>query len=122
MTQLVQITQRDLEEIHELQRDISEKQKRLEDVQGYVKTLLIAKTPIELGRFDARLSYKTTHHPAWKQAVIDELGAEYARFLWRNSTTSVFCQLLVEEHAIPPLWKASSAVPESEDRDASTPR
>lgn len=112
-TQTLQITQHELQELYELKREVAQKEKRVEDLESYIKTLLIAKTPIELGRFDASLVTRTVHHPAWKQAVIDKLGAEFADAFWRNSKTSRLCEVRIEEHAIPPLWKAAMEAGES---------
>jgi hypothetical protein len=108
--QAVSISQHDLQELFELAQEVDQKQKRLEDLRAYMKALLVAKTPIEMGRFDAHLIFKTIHHPAWKQTVIKELGAEFAEAVRRASPTSVLCDVMVEEHAIPPLWKASMGV------------
>ncbi len=103
--QEVRITQQELKEIFELDRDIAQRQERVDHLKANVKALLVAKMPIEPGRFYARLDYRTVHQPAWKQAVIDNLGADFAEEFRRNSHSSVLCEVRVEEHAILPLWK-----------------
>jgi hypothetical protein len=99
------IRQHELQEIHDLQTEIGEKQGRLESMMGNVKALLFAKATIESGRFDARLAFKKMHNVPWKQVVIEQLGADYAEAV-RTSTPSVTrCELVIIEHAIPPLWR-----------------
>jgi hypothetical protein len=102
------ITQNELQEIHSLQAEIGEKQTRLESMMGNVKALLFAKATIERGRFDARLDFKRMHNVPWKQIVIEQLGADYAEAV-RASTPSVTrCELVIIEHAIPPLWRKTT--------------
>ena len=66
------ITQRELQEIHDLQSEIGEKQVRLTNMLGNVKALLFAKATIERGRFDARLAFKKMHNVPWKQVVVEQ--------------------------------------------------
>jgi hypothetical protein len=100
----VVIKQRELQDIHELQIEIRDKQARLESMTENVKALLFAKVPIEEGRFDARLSFKRMHNVPWKQVVIDKLGFEYMESVRRATPTVTRCEVVVIEHAIPPLW------------------
>src|SRR5579864_8434838 len=65
------ITQRELQEAHDLQAEIAEKQARYEGMTENLKALLFSKAPIEPGRFDARLSFKRMHNVPWKQVVIE---------------------------------------------------
>src|SRR5579863_6729989 len=99
----VQITQYELQEIYELNRSISQMQERVEHMKSNIKALLFAKMPVEQGRYNARLIFRRVHHPAWKQAVIDNLGPEFAEdFRW-SSSSSALVEVIVEEHAVPPL-------------------
>jgi uncharacterized Fe-S cluster-containing protein len=70
----VQVTQAELKEIVDLERDIAPKVKRVEELKEGVKALLIAKKPVELGRFDVSLLWRYVRHPAWRQIVVDKLG------------------------------------------------
>lgn len=103
----VQITQHELEEIFELERDVAQKQKRIDELKSGVKALLFAKMPIETGRFDAQLIMRIARHVPWKQAVVDNLGVAFADSFRRRYPSSVFFEVMVQEHAVPPLWKAS---------------
>src|ERR1700719_19318 len=105
--QVVLISQSDLQEVFELDRQVDQELKCLLDLKSYLKTLLFAKTPIEEGRFYAHLVFRTIHHPAWKQIVIDELGPDFAESARRKSSTSRLCEVVVEEHGSLPLWKTS---------------
>jgi hypothetical protein len=99
------ITQRELQEIHDLQSEIGENQARLANMLGNVKALLFAKATIERGRFDARLSFKKMHNVPWKQVVIEKLGFDYAESVRLATQTVTRCEVVIIEHAIPPLWK-----------------
>jgi hypothetical protein len=112
--QVVHISQSDLRELFELDRQVDQELKRLLDLKSYLKALLFAKTPIEEGRFYAHLVFRTIHHPAWKQIVIDELGFDFAESARRKSSTSRLCEVVVEEHGSLPLWKAAMGTGESQ--------
>jgi hypothetical protein len=99
------ITQLELQKINDLKSELSKKEAELEDLISNVKALLFAKAQIESGRFDARLSFKRMHNVAWKEIVIEKLGFEYAEAVRKASPTVTRCEVIVIEHAIPPLWK-----------------
>ena len=101
----VRITQQELQEIYELNRDIAQRQERADHLKSNVEALLMARVPIEQGRFHARLIWKTFHHPAWKQVVIDRLGADFAEQVRKEAPSNKVCEVMVEEHAVEPLWK-----------------
>jgi hypothetical protein len=99
------ITQQELQQIHDLKTEIVEKQSRLESMTENVKALLFAKASIESGRFDARLDFKKMHNVPWKQVVIEKLGFSYAEEVRRCSPAVTRCEVVIIEHAIPPLWR-----------------
>ncbi len=99
------ISQADLQQIHDLQDEIADRQSKLGSITDQVKQLMFAKAPIEPGRFDARLSFKTMHQVPWKQVVIEKLGQAYAEEVRKATPTVTRCELTVIEHAILPLWK-----------------
>lgn len=99
------VRQSELKKIHDLQEEIGEKQETLNGVTEAVKALLFAKAAIEPGRFDARLSFRKMHNVPWKLVVIEKLGAGYAEEVRKATPTVTRCELVVIEHAIPPLWK-----------------
>jgi hypothetical protein len=99
------IKQSDLQQIHNLQTEIADKQSTLDKLVGDVKQLKFANATIEPGRFDAILSYTRMHNVPWKQVVIEKLGQSYAEEVRRATPTVTRCELKVIEHAIPPLWK-----------------
>ena len=107
MSNGVRITQQELQEIYELDRDIAQKQERSDHLKEGVRALLLAKQEVELGRYDARLIFRRVHHPAWKQAVIDNLGPDFAEAFRKDSPSNVLIDVVVEEHAILPLWNKS---------------
>jgi hypothetical protein len=105
----VQVTQAELQEIVDLEREIAPKVKRIEELKEGVKALLVANQPVELGRFDASLIWRYVRHPAWKQIVIDNLGPHFAEECWRGTPGHRLCDLKVEEHAVLPLWNGGGA-------------
>jgi len=99
------ITQSELQGIHDLQEEIGEKQVQLDSMLSNVKALLFAKASIERGRFDARLAFKKSHNVPWKQVVIEKLGIDYAESVRLSTPAVTRCEVVIIEHAIPPLWK-----------------
>lgn len=102
------ITQRDLQDAFDLQAEVAEKQERLSGMLENLKMLLFAKAPIESGRFDAKLGFKKMRNPPWKQVVIEKLGFEYMEAVRRSTPAVTRCEVVIIEHAIPPLWKQQS--------------
>jgi nitrogenase subunit NifH len=113
-THQIRIMQHELQELYDLQRDVSQKERRIEELKSDIKALLIAKLPIEEGLFYAKLVTKTVHHVAWRQAVVDNLGFEFAESIRKASPTSVICDVMVEEHGELPLWKKTAGTSGSE--------
>jgi hypothetical protein len=105
--QQVQVTQHELREIFDLERDIAPKQKRVDELKAGVKVLLIHKMPVELGRFDASLITRHVRNPTWKQCVVDNLGVDFAEAYRKRFPLRMFCDVQVEEHAVLPLWNGS---------------
>jgi hypothetical protein len=99
------ITQRELQNAYELKAEITEKQKQLDGMLDNLKVLLFAKATIESGRFDARLAFKKVHNVPWKQVVIEKLGSNYAESVRLATPAVTLCEVVVIEHAIPPLWR-----------------
>ena len=101
----IRITQAELAEMFELQNDVAEKTKRLEELKSNIKPLLIAKVPIEHGRFDAVLIVRPCRHVPWRELFVKELGVETADRYKKLYPPQIFSEVHVLEHAIPPLWK-----------------
>ncbi len=104
----VQVTQHELEEIFELERDIAPKKRRVEELKEGVKVLLLAKKPVEMGRFDAHLKTLPGRHIPWKQGFIDRLGLAAAEAYRKLFPVQVRFDVMVEEHAVQPLWKGGA--------------
>jgi hypothetical protein len=102
------ITQRELQEIHDLEEDLRTKQAELDRMKDNVKTLLFAHATVEFGRYDAKLAFKKMRNVPWKKVLIDELGFDFAESIRITFPGVTRCELLVIEHAIPPLWKERS--------------
>lgn len=104
----IRIRQEELGEIAGLEREISVKQKRVEELKSNLFPLLRAGVPIEPGRFDVRLDKRFGRSVPWKQLVINELGAEAADGYKSQFPVHIWFEVVVVEHAVPPLWKESA--------------
>lgn len=105
----VQVTQQELEEIFELERDVAPKLKRIEELKQGVKALLIQKMPVELGRFDAALIKLPGRHVPWRAGFIEYLGMKLAEQYKKRFPVQMRFDVRVEEHAVLPLWKNGGA-------------
>lgn len=103
--EVVQIRQSELQEIYDLERELADKQKHLEEMKQGVKELLFAKAPVEQGRFTVHLVKIPGRNVPWKQVVVEELGAEFMESCRKRYPVNVRFDVKVEEHAIPPLWR-----------------
>jgi hypothetical protein len=101
----VRITQRELAEIDELQRDVSWRSKRLEELKSNVKAMLLHRIPIERGRFDAKLRKIVCRNVPWKSLVLEKLGDGVADWFRKLHPARVRFDVDVVEHASEPLWK-----------------
>jgi len=105
MPHQIRITQAELKEICELDRELAAKQKHLEDLKETVTLMLKEGFPIEDGRFDARLDYRYMRPVPWKQVLIEEVGESRVDEIYRTYKGHSYPTLRVEEHAVPPLWR-----------------
>ncbi len=112
--EVVQITQSELQEIFELEREMQEKQVRLDELKNGVRVLLHNKVPIEPGRFVAHLVTIPGRNVPWKQVVVEELGMDFAEACRKRYPVKVRFDVKVEEHAILPLWKEGANAPASD--------
>jgi hypothetical protein len=101
----IRITQRELEEIVDLDREIAWRKKRSDELKSNLKPLLQAGVAIEPGRFDARLRKQIGRSVPYRQLVIDRLGLDVADRFKKLYPAHVFFEVEVLEHAVPPLWK-----------------
>jgi hypothetical protein len=105
MTLPIQISQAELSEISELEREVAWKEKHLTEMKANLEVLLRAGAPIEQGRFDARLATRIGRAVPWKQVFIQRLGQAVADAVKRLYKTHVYYEVEVMEHAQPPLWQ-----------------
>ena|SRR5271156_4750849 len=105
----VQVTQQELQEIFDLQRDVTPMLKRIEELKQSVKALLIHKMPVELGRFDATLIKLPGRHIPWRLGFIEYLGTKLAEEYKKRFPVQMRFDVKVEEHAVLPLWKNGGA-------------
>lgn len=73
MTIPVNITQAELQEVCELQRELAWKEQHLEHMKSNLMVLLRVGAPIEQGRFDARLATRMGRN---------DLGNRSSRTIW----------------------------------------
>lgn len=105
MTHPIKITQSELNEVSELEREVAWKQKQLDEMKGTLLVLLRGGAEVEEGRFDARLVKRIGRSVPWKQEFIARLGEGIANLVKRDYKTHVYYEVKVLEHAVPPLWR-----------------
>jgi len=110
----VRITQAELKEINELERELPFKKQHLEEMKSSVMALLQAHAPIEEGRFDAKIVMRVGRSVPWRQLLIDRIGQVAANLLKRQFKTHVYPEVRIIEHAVPPLWRGKTGTDEAE--------
>jgi hypothetical protein len=114
MTLPIRITQAELREITELERELPWKRQHLEEMKGSVMALLQAGAPIEEGRFDAKIVMRVGRAVPWRQLLVERIGQVAADLLKRQFKTHVYPEVRVMEHAVPPLWQGNTRTDEAE--------
>jgi hypothetical protein len=114
MTQHIQITQSELREISELERELTWKTKHVGDMKANLMVLLREGVPVEKGRFDARLVTRIGRAVPWKQVFIERLGEAAANLIKRTFKTHIYFEVQVLEHAVLPLWQGRDDSDEAE--------
>jgi hypothetical protein len=107
MTLPITITQAELKEISELEREVAWKTQHLKDLKANLLVLVRGGVSVEAGRFDVRLDTCIGRAVPWKQLFIDRVGTEAADLARREFKTHVYYEVRVVEHAVPPLWQGS---------------
>lgn len=105
MTHPIKITQAELQEFSELEREVALKQQHLEEMRGTLFVLLRGGAEVEEGRFDARLVTRIGRAVRWKYEFIARLGEVIANEVKRTYKTHVYQEVQIMEHAVPPLWR-----------------
>ena len=98
------VRQAELEEIAEHDREIAWRQKRSAELKSTVQVLLRGGAGVEPGRFAARLAKRFARSVPWKQCVLEKLGSEVLEAYRRLFPVRIFFEVVVTEHAVPPLW------------------
>ena len=101
----VLITQRELTEISELEREVAWRAKKAEDMKSSVKAMLLSHIRVEPGRFDAKLRKQFCRSVPWKSLVIEKLGQPMAEWFRKLHPVHIRFEVDVVEHAVEPLWK-----------------
>lgn len=115
MTHPIRITQSELKDVSELERELAWKQKQLEEMKGTLLVLLRGGAAVEEGRFDARLVTRIGRPVPWKLEFIARLGENVANLVKHDYKTHVFYEVQVLEHAVPPLWRNNADETDAQD-------
>jgi hypothetical protein len=113
MTQHIQITQSELHEISDLERELAWKGKHVEEMKANLMVLLREGVQVEKGRFDARLVTRIGRAVPWKQVFIERVGQAAADLIRRTFKTHVYFEVQVVEHAVLPLWQGQEGSDEA---------
>jgi hypothetical protein len=101
----VVITQRELAEISDLEREVAWRAKKANDMKSSVKAMLMSHIRVEPGRFDAKLRKQFGRSVPWKSFVVEKLGQPMADWFKKLHPVHVRFDVDVVEHAVEPLWK-----------------
>ncbi len=101
----VRITQRELKEISELEREVAWRTKKADEMKSTVKAMLLSHIRVEPGRFDAKLRKQFCRSVPWKSLVLEKLGQGVADWFRKLHPVHVRFEVDVVEHAVEPLWK-----------------
>jgi hypothetical protein len=105
MSESIRITQSELQEVSELERELSWKQNHLEHMKSNLLAMLREGVKIEKGRFTAKLVTRFGRAVPWKQAFIERLGQAAADLLRRSCRVHTYYEVEVKEYAVLPLWQ-----------------
>jgi hypothetical protein len=100
----VVITQRELAEIAELDREAAWRAKKSLDMKSSVKAMLLSHIRVEPGRFGARLKTIPGRHVPWKTLVLERIPRPIIDAFQKLYPVSVRCEVVVTEYAAQPLW------------------
>jgi hypothetical protein len=102
----IKITQEELEEIVSLEREIAPLKERADQLRSNVKAMLSSGIGVELGRFDAQLSFRYMRNPPWRRLFEQFNGAELAEKIFKSTPGHTICDVEITEHACLPLWNS----------------
>jgi hypothetical protein len=114
MTHPITITQAELKDFSELEREVKMKKQQCEEKKESLLLLLRGGAAVEDGRFDARLITRVGRNVRWQFEFISRLGEAVANAVKREYKTHVWYELQVMEHAVPPLWRGTTGEADTE--------
>lgn len=101
----VVITQHELQEISEMEREVAWRAKRLDEMKSSVKEALMLRIRVEPGRFGAKLKTIPSRHVPWKTLVLERIPKPIMDAFQKLYPVSVRCEVVVTEYATEPLWQ-----------------
>jgi len=101
---LVRITQQELADISEMEREVAWRTRRLDEMKSSVKEALLLLVPIEPGRFEAKLKTIPFRNVPWKTLVLERIPKPIMDAFKKLYPVRVRCEVVVTEHATQPLW------------------
>lgn len=107
------VTQAELSEIIEHEREIQWRTKRANELRESVRALLHGGAQVENGRFGASLAKRIGRAVPWKRLFVEHVGEDEAKELKRQFKVHLYFELVVQEYAVPPLWRGQDDAFES---------
>jgi hypothetical protein len=102
---LVMITQHELADISEMEREVAWRAKKLDEMKSSVKEALMLHIPVEPGRFYAKLRTIPYRNIPWKTLVMERLPLNVMEWFRKLHPVRVRFEVEVVEHAVEPLWQ-----------------
>lgn len=104
----IRITQAELREISELERELPLKKLRLASMKQNLLVMLQEGVRVEPGRFDAKIVMRIGRAVRWRQVLIERLGQATVDAIKRAFKTTVYHEAKVLEYARMPLFDDDS--------------
>ena len=101
----VVITQHELADISEMEREVAWRTRKLDEMKSSVKEALLLHVRVEPGRFDAKLRKIVYRNVPWKSLVVEKLGQPIMEWFKKLHPVRIRFEVDVVEHAVEPLWK-----------------
>jgi hypothetical protein len=106
---LVKITQQELADISEMEREVAWRTRRLDEMKSSVKEALLLRVPVEPGRFGARLKTIPFRNVPWKTLVLEKIPKPIIDGFRKLYPVRVRSEVVVVEHATQPLWNGEES-------------
>jgi len=108
ITDAPRITQAELSEINDLERELPLKRLQLASMKENLLLMLRAAVPIEPGRFDAEIAKRIGRPVPRRRLLVERVGQPAVDAMKRVFKATVWYEAKIREYATLPLWNKNS--------------